>query len=184
MRLVLASNNAKKLAELRALLAGLDLDLVAQGQIGIAEAEEPHGTFIENALTKARHAARGAGAAAIADDSGLCVPVLGGEPGVRSAEFAGVLRSDSPDREERRRAQDAANNALLLRRLAGQVGVAREAIGDGFDGSRFRRDPDRLSQGARPRASAPASAPRRSRGGYGRSSSARRVRQPRDRAPG
>ncbi len=127
MRLVLASNNAKKLAELRALLAGLDLDLVAQGQIGIAEAEEPHGTFIENALTKARHAARGAGAAAIADDSGLCVPALGGEPGVRSAEFAGVVRSDAPDREERRRAQDAANNALLLQRLAGQGGAARAA---------------------------------------------------------
>jgi len=119
MRLVLASNNAKKLLELRQLLAGLDVTLVAQGELGIAEAEEPHHTFIENALAKARHAARGSGGAALADDSGLCVPALGGAPGVHSAVYAGEVATPAgADRERRRRAQDAANNALLLSRLA------------------------------------------------------------------
>ena len=78
LRLVLASNNAKKLAELQALLAGLPLQLVTQGSLGIAEADEPHHTFIENALAKARQAARASGGAALADDSGLCVGALGG----------------------------------------------------------------------------------------------------------
>lgn len=119
MRLVLASNNAKKLVELRELLGGLDLELVPQGQLGIAEAEEPHDTFIENALAKARHAARAAGGAAVADDSGLCVPALAGEPGVRSAIFAGAVpQAAAGEREARRGAQDSANNALLLRSLA------------------------------------------------------------------
>lgn len=119
MRLVLASNNAKKLAELRALLGSLPLQIVAQGELGIAEAEEPHHTFIENALAKARHAAAACGGAAIADDSGLCVDALGGEPGVISAHFAGeVTVVDGEAREDRRRRQDAANNALLLDRLA------------------------------------------------------------------
>jgi XTP/dITP diphosphohydrolase len=129
MRIVLASNNAKKLVELRALLAGLDVRLVSQGELGVSEAEEPHDTFVENALAKARHAARAAGCAAIADDSGLCVPALGGEPGVHSAVFAGgvspassVSSARGGDREARRRAQDAANNALLLRRLAAHPG--------------------------------------------------------------
>ena len=118
-RLVLASNNAKKLAELRLLLGGLALELVAQGELGIAEAEEPHVTFIENALAKARHAAAAAGGAAMADDSGICVDALGGAPGVISAHYAGESRA-AGDRESRRRAQDAANNALLLQRLQGQ----------------------------------------------------------------
>ena len=118
MRLVLASNNAKKLAELRALLSGLRVDLVAQGDLGIAEAAEPHATFIENALAKARHAAAAAQGAAIADDSGLCVDTLDGAPGVISAHYAGELTAHG-DREDRRRAQDAANNTLLLQRLAG-----------------------------------------------------------------
>lgn len=120
MRLVLASNNAKKLAELRALLAGLPLEIVTQGELGIAEAEEPHHTFVENALAKARHAARACGGAAIADDSGLCVNALGGAPGVISAHYAGevdVIAGE--DREARRRRQDAKNNALLLERLQG-----------------------------------------------------------------
>jgi XTP/dITP diphosphohydrolase len=120
MRLVLASNNAKKLVELRALLHGLPLSIVAQGELGIAEAEEPHPTFVENALAKARHAAAASGGAAIADDSGLCVDALGGAPGVVSAHFAGeVETADGEGREDRRRRQDAANNALLLDRLAG-----------------------------------------------------------------
>jgi XTP/dITP diphosphohydrolase len=118
MRLVLASNNAKKLAELRALFAGLPLDLVAQGTLGIAEADEPHATFVENALAKARHAARAAGGAAIADDSGLCVDALGGAPGVVSAHYAPVALPPA-DREAQRRVQDEANNARLLRELDG-----------------------------------------------------------------
>jgi XTP/dITP diphosphohydrolase len=118
MRLVLASNNAKKLAELKALFAALPLEIVAQGSLGVAEAEEPHHTFIENALAKARHAAQATGGAAIADDSGLCVDALVGAPGVASAHFASV-ELPTGDREAQRRVQDAANNALLLQRLQG-----------------------------------------------------------------
>ena len=106
-RLVLASDNAGKLRELRALLDPLDIAVDAQGTLGIAPAEEPFGTFLENALAKARHAARLAGHAALADDSGLCCNALGGGPGVRSARLAGE------------HAGDAANNAELQRRLAG-----------------------------------------------------------------
>jgi XTP/dITP diphosphohydrolase len=118
MRLVLASNNAKKLSELRALLGGVDVDLVAQGELGIPEADEPFHTFIENALLKARQAAQASGGAAVADDSGVCVDALGGEPGVVSANYA-VIETNEPDREARRRIQDTANNARLLQRLAG-----------------------------------------------------------------
>ncbi|HRH89569.1 MAG TPA: non-canonical purine NTP pyrophosphatase, partial [Rubrivivax sp.] len=118
MRLVLASHNAGKLAELRSLFAPLPLDLVAQPTLSVAEAEEPHATFIENALAKARHAAQASGGAALADDSGLCVDALGGAPGVISAHYAAV---DLPagEREARRAVQDAADNALLLQRLQG-----------------------------------------------------------------
>ena len=125
MRLVLASNNAKKLVELRALLAGLPLAIVAQGSLGIAEADEPFHSFIENSLAKARHAAAASDGAALADDSGLCVGALGGAPGVISAHFAGELPVlVGEDREARRRRQDAANNAALLARLAGPGGAA------------------------------------------------------------
>ena len=120
MRLVLASNNAKKLSELRALLAGVNVTLVAQGDLGIPEAEEPFHTFIENALMKARLAAQASGGAAIADDSGVCVDALGGEPGVVSAHYAAIASSE-PDREARRRVQDAANNTRLLQRLDGST---------------------------------------------------------------
>ena len=106
-RLVLASNNAKKAAELQALLAPLGLQVIAQGELGVSEAEEPHPTFVENALAKARHASAATGLPAIADDSGLCVAALGGAPGVHSARYAGEPKSD------------ARNNALLLERLAG-----------------------------------------------------------------
>ena len=116
MKLVLASNNAKKLAELQTLFAGLPIELIAQGALGIAEADEPHHSFVENALAKARHAARASGLAAIADDSGLCVAALGGAPGVQSAVYAGAV-AQLADREAQRRAQDAANNALLLERM-------------------------------------------------------------------
>ena len=118
MRLVLASNNAKKLAELKLMFAPLAIELVTQGSLGIAEAEEPHHTFIENALVKARHAAQLAGGAAIADDSGLCVDAIGGAPGVISAHFA-PIELPAGGREAQRAVQDAANNRLLLERLAG-----------------------------------------------------------------
>ncbi len=110
-RLVIASNNPGKLRELRALLAPLGFDAVAQSELGVSEADEPHATFVENALAKARHASRATGLAALADDSGLCVPALGGEPGVHSAHYAGTQGS----REER----DARNNARLARELRG-----------------------------------------------------------------
>jgi XTP/dITP diphosphohydrolase len=118
MKLVLASNNAKKLAELQALFAGLPIELVGQRSLGIAEAEEPHDTFVENALAKARHAARASGWPAMADDSGLCVAALGGEPGVHSAVYAGIVAA-AAERESQRREQDATNNALLLERMRG-----------------------------------------------------------------
>lgn len=120
MNLVLASNNAKKLAELQSLLAGLKLDLISQSHFGVAEADEPHITFVENALAKARHAALHTGLPALADDSGLCVDALAGAPGVQSAVFAGVVPVQA-DREAQRRAQDAANNRKLLSALQGQT---------------------------------------------------------------
>ena len=120
MRLVLASNNAKKLAELQALFVPLPLQLVSQGALGIAEADEPHITFVENALAKARHAAQHSGGPALADDSGLCVEALGGAPGVISAHFAGAVAAD-PHREVQRGAQDEANNRLLIERMLGAM---------------------------------------------------------------
>jgi XTP/dITP diphosphohydrolase len=118
VRLVLASNNAKKLSELKTMLGGLAVELVPQGSLGIAEAEEPHHSFIENALAKARHAAQASGGAALADDSGLCVDALGGAPGVISAHYAGEVPA-AGEREARRRVQDAANNTRLLKDLHG-----------------------------------------------------------------
>jgi XTP/dITP diphosphohydrolase len=109
MRLVLASNNAKKLAELQTLFSPLGVELVAQGSLGIPEAEEPYLTFVENALTKARHAAQAAKAAAIADDSGLCVDALGGAPGVLSARYATLFGRPKDDGE---------NNRVLLEKMA------------------------------------------------------------------
>ena len=119
MKLVLASNNAKKLAELQALFDGLGIELVRQGELGVTEAEEPHITFIENALAKARHASAATGLPAIADDSGLCVDALGGMPGVISANYATVAASAGVtlEREAVRQSQDEANNALLLEKL-------------------------------------------------------------------
>ncbi|MBL8373986.1 RdgB/HAM1 family non-canonical purine NTP pyrophosphatase [Accumulibacter sp.] len=100
MKLVLASNNAKKLKELDAILAPLGWELVPQGQLGIPEAEEPHCSFVENALTKARHASRLSSLPALADDSGLCVDAFGGVPGVQSARYAGEPRSDARNNQK------------------------------------------------------------------------------------
>jgi XTP/dITP diphosphohydrolase len=106
-RLVLASGNAGKLREFRRLLTPLGIELVAQGELGIREAAEPHHTFVENALAKARHASSLAELPALADDSGICVDALGGAPGVQSARFAGAPASDSR------------NNAKLVEQLRG-----------------------------------------------------------------
>lgn len=108
-RIVLASGNPGKIREIAALLAPLAIEVVPQTQLGISEAEEPHETFLENALAKARHASRASGLPALADDSGLCVEALGGAPGVHSAYFAG--------REGSREERDARNNAKLLASL-------------------------------------------------------------------
>ena len=107
MKLVLASHNPGKLREIRALLGQ---EVVSQEEFGIEEAEEPHPTFLENALAKARHASRAAGLPALADDSGLCVEALRGEPGVHSAYYAG--------REGSREQRDARNNEKLLKEVA------------------------------------------------------------------
>jgi XTP/dITP diphosphohydrolase len=119
MQLILASNNAKKLRELQALLGPLGLNLVTQGSLGIPEAEEPHITFVENALAKARHAAAQGRGPAIADDSGLCVRALGGLPGVRSARYA-LDAGRHPEGVPREMA-DQANNTLLLETMQGQA---------------------------------------------------------------
>ncbi|MBS1190574.1 MAG: Ham1-like protein [Rhodocyclaceae bacterium] len=107
-KLVLASNNAKKVKELQAMLAPFGFELVTQGELGVPEAEEPHCTFVENALAKARHASRLTGLPALADDSGLCVKALDGAPGVQSARYAGEPKSD------------ARNNEKLLAEMTGQ----------------------------------------------------------------
>lgn len=99
-QLVLASGNAGKLKEFRRLLSPLGLEVIPQAELGVAEAEEPHHTFIENALAKARHAARCTGLPALADDSGLCVSALGGAPGVQSARYAGEPKSDARNTEK------------------------------------------------------------------------------------
>lgn len=99
-KLVLASNNAGKLREFAQMLATIDFEVLPQGQLGVSEAEEPHCTFVENALVKARHAARLTGLPAMADDSGICVSALGGEPGVHSARFAGEPKSDARNNEK------------------------------------------------------------------------------------
>lgn len=118
-QLILASNNAKKLRELQPLLAPLGVSLVNQGSLHIPEAEEPHITFVENALAKARHAAQHGRGPALADDSGLCVNALGGAPGVRSARYAvdagRVAENDGRDNI------DPANNAWLLSQMASQT---------------------------------------------------------------
>ncbi len=108
-KLVIASANPGKLREIQALLARLKISVVSQSELGISEAEEPHLTFVENALTKARHASNESGLPALADDSGICVDALNGEPGVHSARYAGEPKSD------------ARNNEKLIRELANKT---------------------------------------------------------------
>ncbi|MBQ5940285.1 MULTISPECIES: RdgB/HAM1 family non-canonical purine NTP pyrophosphatase [unclassified Massilia] len=99
-RLILASNNAGKLKEFAQLLEPIGFELHPQGEFNVPEAEEPFGTFVENALAKARHAARLTGLPALADDSGVCVNALGGAPGVYSARYAGEPKSDARNNEK------------------------------------------------------------------------------------
>ncbi len=99
-KIVIASNSAGKLREFAELLKTFEFLAVPQSQLGVSEAEEPFATFIENALAKARHAARVTGLPALADDSGICVPALGGAPGVYSARYAGEPRSDTRNNEK------------------------------------------------------------------------------------
>lgn len=99
-RLVLASSNPGKLREFRELLAPLGIEVIPQAELGVSDADEPHATFVENALAKARHAARLTRLPALADDSGICVAALGGEPGVHSARFAGEPKSDARNNEK------------------------------------------------------------------------------------
>ena len=109
-KIVLASNNAGKLAEFQSLFDALNIAIIPQGQLGVTEAEEPFGTFVENALAKARHASAATGLPAVADDSGLSVLALDGAPGVYSSRYAAMHQAGSGD---------AANNALLLKNMTG-----------------------------------------------------------------
>ncbi len=107
-KLVIASNNPGKLREFERMLAPLGIEVVTQAQMGISEAEEPHCTFVENALAKARHVSRASGLPALADDSGICVEALGGAPGVQSARYAG----ENPKSDRR-------NNDKLMQDMQG-----------------------------------------------------------------
>jgi XTP/dITP diphosphohydrolase len=99
-RIVLASGNPGKLREFAEMLASVDFEVVPQSQFNVPEADEPHFTFVENALAKARHAAKLTGLPALADDSGICVHALGGEPGVHSARYAGEPKSDERNNQK------------------------------------------------------------------------------------
>jgi XTP/dITP diphosphohydrolase len=108
-RLVIASNNAGKIGEIGDILAPLAIQVVPQAELGVAEAEEPYATFVENAIAKARHASGQTGLPALADDSGVCADALKGAPGIHSARYAGEPRSDSR------------NNAKLIAELQGKA---------------------------------------------------------------
>lgn len=124
-KLVMASNNAGKLREFGSLLAPMGLEVVPQSALGIPEAEEPHVTFLENALAKARHAARLSGLPALADDSGLCVDALGGAPGIYSARYAGEPKSDARNNEKL--LQALANDAQRRARFVCVLALVRHA---------------------------------------------------------
>jgi XTP/dITP diphosphohydrolase len=134
VKLVLASNNQGKLAELQALFAVLDLELIPQSRLGVGEADEPFRTFVENALAKARHASAAAGLPAIADDAGLCVDAFGGLPGVDTAFYAtqfGYAKGD------------ANNVKALLEQLRGQSN-RRAALVSTLVAVRSKDDPEPL----------------------------------------
>ncbi|MEQ1556860.1 MAG: RdgB/HAM1 family non-canonical purine NTP pyrophosphatase [Gallionella sp.] len=148
-KIVIASNNPGKLLEFQTLLAPLGIEVVTQAQLGIKEAEEPHLTFIENALAKARHVSRESGLPALADDSGICVNVLKGLPGVISARFSGLPSNDERNNKALLQAMQAHTDrrahyacVLVLMRSAGDAQpliaegewhgeIAREARGTG-----------------------------------------------------
>jgi len=134
LKLVLASNNRGKLAELQVLMAPLGVTLMAQGDLGVPEAAEPHCTFVENALAKARHAAEHTGLPAMADDAGLCVDAFGGQPGVDTAYYAtqfGYPKGDDT------------NVTALLEQMA-QVDNRRAAMVSTLVAVRHPRDPEPL----------------------------------------
>ena len=134
MKIVLASNNPGKLKELRAMLAPLGLELIAQGELGIPEAAEPFHTFVENALAKARHAAQHSGLPALADDAGLCVDAFGGLPGVDTAYYATQFGYEKGD---------ANNVRALLEQMQGLVN-RRAAMVSTLVAVRSAQDPEPL----------------------------------------
>ncbi len=134
MKIVLASGNQGKLAELRAMLAPLGLELIAQGELGIAEAAEPFHTFVENALAKARHAAQHSGLPALADDAGLCVDAFGGLPGVATAYYATQLGYEKGD----------GNNLRALLEQMRDVDNRRAALVSTLVAVRSAQDPEPL----------------------------------------
>lgn len=134
MKLVLASNNAGKLAELQAMFASLGLELVRQSELGIGEAEEPFRTFVENALAKARHASRASGLPALADDAGLCVNAFGGLPGVDTAYYATQFGYDKGD----------ANNVKALLEQMQDIDDRRAALVSTLVAVRSPDDPEPL----------------------------------------
>lgn len=134
MKIVLASNNPGKLAELQAMLAPLDVQLVRQSELGVSEADEPFRTFVENALTKARHASAATGLPAIADDAGLCVDAFGGLPGVDTAFYATQFGYPKGDDN---------NVKALLEQLQGQSN-RRAALVSTLVAVRSKDDPEPL----------------------------------------
>ena len=134
LKLVLASNNRGKLAELQALFAGLDVTLVAQASLSVSEAEEPFRTFVENALAKARHASAATGLPAIADDAGLCVDAFGGLPGVDTAFYATQFGYEKGDDN---------NVKALLEQLKGETN-RRAALVSTLVAVRSKDDPEPL----------------------------------------
>ena len=134
MKVVLASNNQGKLLELRAMLAPLGLELIAQGELGIGEADEPFHTFVENALAKARHAASLSGLPALADDAGLCVDAFGGLPGVDTAYYATQFGYEKGD----------GNNVRALLEQMEELSNRRAAMVSTLVAVRSAKDPEPL----------------------------------------
>lgn len=134
MKIVLASNNAGKLAELQAMLAPLNMTLVRQSELGISEAEEPFRTFVENALAKARHASQASGLPALADDAGLCVDAFGGLPGVDTAYYATQFGYDKGDN----------NNVRALLEQMDRISHRRAALVSTLVAVRSADDPEPL----------------------------------------